>query len=145
MLPCLLNVTTDENDIPNNPSHQGRQLMTHAHGKKSVIVAVALSGLVCPGAGQIYYRRYIRGAALVAASLGVVAAVFYITLTAMQDIIVTAPPGEALSDVSGVARMVMAQNSQFFTTLTYIFTALWVYGIIDAIVAPRIRTDDSGA
>lgn len=119
--------------------------MKPAHGRKSVIVAVALSGLACPGAGQLYYRRYVRGAALVAASLGTVAAVFYQTLTAMQDIINTVPPDEVLSDVSGVAQMVMAQDSQFFTTVTYIFTALWVYGIIDAAVAPRARREGSGA
>ncbi|HEX9861174.1 MAG TPA: hypothetical protein VGB23_08205 [Nitrospirota bacterium] len=110
--------------------------MTHAYGKKSVIVAVALSGLACPGAGQIYYRRYVRGTLLIAASLAIVVAVFIKTWASMRDIITYMPPDQALTGVHGVAELVVKSSAESLSLMTYVFAAIWLYGIIDAMFVP---------
>jgi hypothetical protein len=105
-----------------------------------IVIAVGLSALVCPGAGQIYNRERRKGTALVAASIvaGVALTGFIVrnvlralpedilTLDALQiyDIARQAPSGPAVT-LSGTALVV-----------------LWIYGVVDAyFVASRAAAD----
>lgn len=103
-----------------------------AGGPRSRLVAVLLSALACPGAGQIYKRQYARGSLLIFISLAVVAAVFVKTWTAMMDIALVTPPERLMVDALGVARGIMEKEKVFFTASGYSFLAVWLYGVIDA-------------
>jgi len=103
--------------------------------EKSRAVAVLLSALVCPGAGQIYKRHYIRGAALVCLSLAVVTAIVYRTWTTLMSMMLDVPPGEMMMDIMGITHRVFETQAAFFNTAGYVFLGLWVIGVLDAALA----------
>ncbi|MBI5189429.1 MAG: hypothetical protein HZA22_01955 [Nitrospirae bacterium] len=97
-------------------------------------VAALLSGLACPGAGQIYNRQYVKGGILAAITLIIVGAVFYLTWTGMSEATSSMPPEEVLLDLFGIARRVLESNRETFLRLTAAFAVVWVYGMVDAYV-----------
>jgi hypothetical protein len=99
---------------------------------KSRPIAVLLSAVVCPGAGQVYKRHYIRGAALIFMSLAVVAAIVYRTWTTLMSLMLDVPPDEMMMDVMGLTHRVLESQAVFFTYAGYAFLVLWVAGVIDA-------------
>ena len=97
-------------------------------------IAALLSGLACPGAGQIYNRQYIKGGILVAATLAMVAVLFFKVWGAMLDAVASVPPDELLSDVFGLAHRIVEGQGDFYGGLGWAFFAVWLYGVVDAYV-----------
>jgi TM2 domain-containing membrane protein YozV len=96
------------------------------------LTAAALSGLVCPGAGQLYNRQRVKGAALIAATLGLVAAMTYGAADAVFQAVSVMPPDEVLNDLYGLARRILEENARLFRATGWALLAVWVYGIVDA-------------
>lgn len=97
--------------------------------------AVLLSGLVCPGAGQVYLRRYAVGALLVIVTLFLLACVAYVTWMSALDVFLTTPPDEILGDLLGAAHRIMEKDRGFFDRAGMGLLVAWAYGILDAFIA----------
>jgi diadenosine tetraphosphate (Ap4A) HIT family hydrolase len=94
--------------------------------------AALLSGLVCPGAGQIHNRDYLKGILLIGATL--IAALWLLARLTTQ-VLRGLPEDRATFDPLSVFALVediQRQNAGFFLGCTLVLTALWVYGIVDA-------------
>lgn len=98
------------------------------------ITAALLSGLACPGAGQLYNRQYMKGAVLAAATIAMLSMLVYRTWNGMLDAALNLAPDEVFKDLFGLARRVLAADKRFYDTATAALSAVWAYGIIDAYI-----------
>jgi len=111
--------------------------------------AALLSGLVCPGAGQIYNRQYVKGIALVIAAVGLIAAFIYELWDAMVKVVASMPPDEVMGDLFGISHRLIEENGAAFSGIIYALIAVWVIAIVDAYVkgdtkSPPLRGGDEG-
>ncbi len=100
--------------------------------RKKQIIALLLSGLVCPGAGQFYLKRKWRGTAI---SIAVVGLVFYPIFRYLTDIkAATLANAEVGGDIVAIVN-IMTSAWQKEQHLIYICTIgiiiCWAAGIID--------------
>ena len=97
-------------------------------------IAALLSALVVPGAGQLYSRHVIKGAAFMAASAALVAALLYKTMDAALSAVAMSP--DALSgSLLPIVREVTESNRGFYGVISFVFLIIWLAGIIDAWVS----------
>jgi len=97
--------------------------------------AALLSGLVFPGLGHFYLRRYLHGMAL---AVGAAVAIYFLVATAVHtalDIVGKIENGTVPLDVTAITDLV-TQQSQGTAQLTSIATiallAVWLLGIADS-------------
>jgi len=98
--------------------------------------AALLSALVFPGAGHLYLKKYITGAALV----GVSCAGLYFLISKVADeasiIAEQIQSGAAPPDMATITDMVSkwsaGSQGQLLSNITVIITLCWIGGIIDA-------------
>jgi diadenosine tetraphosphate (Ap4A) HIT family hydrolase len=96
--------------------------------------AALLSGLVCPGAGQIQNRDYLKGVLLIGVTL-VTAGWLFARL--LKDILGTLPEDPSTFDplqVFALAEEIQRRNAGSFLACTLVLLALWLYGIVDAYI-----------
>ena len=96
------------------------------------LIPAALSGLVLPGAGQIYNGERVKGAVLIAATLAILGAALYVTWDAAVGIIFSPGPGQAAPDIYGLLHSVVRINRVFYLRALLGLLAIWVYSIVDA-------------
>jgi hypothetical protein len=91
-----------------------------------------LSALVCPGAGQIRNRQFVKGFALVGLTLAAAGSLLVRMLTEVLRLIPT--DGSLIDPLSAwdMAREIQARNQGTFSTLSFLLLALWIYGTWDA-------------
>lgn len=106
---------------------------------KRRLTSALLSGLVCPGAGQLYNRQYVKGALIVTATLSLVGAAVYKTWDEMMRYASGVMPGELLGSVAPMAQKIAETNKPFYDKIAVIFLALWLYGVIDAYIKGKNR------
>ena len=99
--------------------------------------AVLLSGLVCPGAGQIYRGAYVKGACLVAGTAGLLGAIAYKAWGAALDIAFTIPPGRIADNILPAARSVLESDRGFYDACGTALLLVWAIGVIDAYLFGR--------
>lgn len=100
--------------------------------KRSVVWAVLLSGLLGPGAGQLYNREWRKGILLLTTGLLVTLAFFG---KIGQGMVQRLGPNMALEDparVAQAARDTLAALPGYVTSFQGLTLALWLYGIVDA-------------
>jgi hypothetical protein len=102
---------------------------------KTSIKAALLSGLVFPGAGHFYLKRYLPGILLtIASSL----AIYLIAANAVQtafEIVDEIQSGIVQPDLDAITAIVtkkMHQNEDATNNQTIAFIALWLIGIFDS-------------
>src|SRR5215813_4856949 len=97
--------------------------------------AALLSGLVFPGVGHLYLKRYLRGALLAG---GAAAAAFFLVSVAVNsalDIADKIQGGDVPANAEAIAEMVSKaskSNERSTDIATAILIALWVIGIVDS-------------
>jgi diadenosine tetraphosphate (Ap4A) HIT family hydrolase len=94
--------------------------------------AALLSGLVCPGAGQLQNRDWAKGLALIGLTL--VALVWLMWRTTV-DVLQLLPADPDLLDpllAFRLAHEVQQRNAGSFTVLTMLLVVLWIYAVVDA-------------
>lgn len=94
--------------------------------------AALLSGLVCPGAGQLQNRDWAKGLVLIGLTL---AAFGWLGWRTTMDVLRLLPPDPALFDpllAFRLAHEVQQRNAGSFTLLTLLLGALWLYAVVDA-------------
>jgi len=102
---------------------------------KRSIKAALLSGLVFPGVGHIYLKRYATGIALVAISC---IATYYLIANAVQiafAITDRLTAGDMPLDTDSIDNLVTTQSQQVATSssiATYVVFAAWLIGIVDS-------------
>jgi Family of unknown function (DUF5683) len=104
--------------------------------------AALLSGLVFPGVGHLYLKRYWRGALL---SAGAAAATYFlvsVALTSAMDIAGKIQAGDVPMNEESISAMVSKAsqgNEQSTDIATMALLALWIIGIADSYREGRAR------
>ena len=98
------------------------------------VIAALLSGLACPGAGQIYNRQYLKGAMFVLAVLGLISASVYRVWDAMFEMAMAMPGDQLEGSLYPLARKVVEANGPFITRTATAVAVLWVLSVIDAYI-----------
>src|SRR5262245_53062011 len=104
--------------------------------------AALLSGLVFPGLGHLYLRRYLRGLLLAA---GAAAVCYFLVSTAVNsatDIAAKIEGGEVPLDPEAISAMVSKaskKDERSTDIATAILVALWAIGIVDSYREGRAR------
>ncbi len=102
---------------------------------KKSLKAALLSGLVFPGAGQVYLGLRRRGWALIVLVLLIFAyVVIHITVHAYREIAAAAARGVAI-DIPAVQKSVAASSDAATTAGLVLLVLIWLAAILDAYVA----------
>ena len=106
------------------------------------IKAVLLSGLVFPGVGHLYLKRYLRGVLLAAGAGALSYFLISVAVNSAFDIAGKIQSGDVPLNVESISELV-SKDSQSNGTSTDIATmalfALWVIGIVDSYREGRAR------
>jgi TM2 domain-containing membrane protein YozV len=106
-------------------------------------MAVVLSAVVCPGAGQIYNRQRLKGVALILASAGVSVAVGVLVvrnvLRALPADVFTIGPAELQ------AILQKARSGPLVTLGTAVLALTWIASVVDAYLVARGSAADAPA
>lgn len=103
------------------------------------LVAALLSAFVWPGAGQLYNREFKKGAALIALTLVVAAAVM---VAAAAEVTRQLPPdiGDLDADlIRTLPAQVLAARTGTLLASSLLLLVAWGYGIVDAYLGGRGR------
>ena len=107
------------------------------------IKAALLSGLVFPGLGQIYLKRYLHGLffiVLVVSGLAVIVAIA--TAAALESLNATQGQGRTI-DMNTIANLAAAQqNSIYCEVILLLIVCCWILSIIDAYKTGRKKRMD---
>ncbi len=97
--------------------------------------AALLSGLVFPGAGQIYLGRRRRGWAFIVSVILIFAYdVIYVTVHAYREIAAAQAKG-AVIDITAIQKSVAASSDAATTAGLALLLLIWLAAILDAYVA----------
>jgi TM2 domain-containing membrane protein YozV len=102
---------------------------------KKSIKAVLLSGLVLPGLGQLYLKRWVSGFVLSGVAVYAVYFIGSVVVSTTLDLTQKIESGAIPADIETVSRLVSQQLSgseQSTNLATMAFGASWVIGIIGA-------------
>jgi len=111
---------------------------------KKSLKAALLSGLVFPGAGQVYLGCRWRGWAFIVAVFLIFAyVVIHITVNAYREIAAAAAKGVAI-DIPAIQKSVAANSDAATTAALALLVLLWIAAILDAYVAGE-RLEGTGA
>lgn len=97
--------------------------------------AALLSALVFPGVGQLYLRRFARGALLLLAAAIPLCFIVAIALRIANDLADRLASGEIAPDLITLVQMALDavhQASQSMNGAALVFIALWAVGVVDA-------------
>ena len=110
---------------------------------KKSIKAALFSGLVFPGAGQVYLGERRRGWAVIVSVILIFAyVVIHITVNAYREIAAAAAKGAAI-DITAIQKSVAAISDLATTAGLVLLVLLWLAAIIDAWIAGE-RLEDRG-
>ncbi len=111
---------------------------------KKSLKAALLSGLVFPGAGQVYLGFRMRGWGFIVAVLLIFAYVtIHMTVQAYREIAAAAAKGVAI-DIPAIQKSVAAGSDAATTAGLVLLVLLWIAAILDAYVAGE-RLEGTGA
>jgi hypothetical protein len=111
--------------------------------KKSMKAAL-LSGLVFPGAGQLYLGQRRRGWAFIVSVILIFAYdVIHVTVNAYREIAAAQAKGAAI-DMTAIQRSVAASSDAATTAGLALLVLIWLAAILDAYVAGE-RLESTGA
>jgi hypothetical protein len=106
------------------------------------IKAALLSGLVFPGVGHLYLRRYLRGALLAAGAAALSYFLISVAVNSAFDIAGKIQSGDVPLNAESISELVSkaSQSDEQSTDIaTMILFALWVIGIVDSYREGRAR------
>jgi TM2 domain-containing membrane protein YozV len=107
---------------------------------RSPVIAGLLSGLLWPGAGQFYNKQHRKGLALACAAFALTG---YFLWRLIPLVLLSFPAGlpDTARWIEGLAmRQRLLRDPFYLQSLLwplYVLAAVWLYGIIDAVVAAR--------
>jgi TM2 domain-containing membrane protein YozV len=109
---------------------------------KRPIKAALLSGLVFPGVGHLYLKRYVRGILLAAAAAVLSYFIISVAINTAFDIAGKIQSGDVPLNAASISNLVSrdtqgSENSSDIATIALF--ALWLIGIIDSYRAGRAR------
>jgi hypothetical protein len=111
------------------------------------IKAALLSGLVFPGVGHLYLRRYLRGILLAAGAAALSYFIISVAMNSAIDIAGKIQVGEVPLNVESISEAVSKAsqgNEQSTDIAATILFALWVVGIVDSYREGRARDRSKG-
>ena len=106
------------------------------------VKAALLSGLVFPGLGHLYLKRYLRGALLAAGAAALTYFIVSVAVNSAMDIAGKIEGGQVQPDAASISEAVSkaSQDAERSTDIaTTILIALWLIGIVDSYREGRAR------
>jgi len=99
------------------------------------IKAALLSGLVFPGSGQMYLKRYWRGLIMMLLVLsGLIILVAGATVTALETL-KTLQIGDKAADMNAISNIAATSTTNIFTDywpISLFMVCCWIFSVIDA-------------
>lgn len=111
--------------------------------EKRRLKAVALSGLVLPGAGQLHLGAPVRGILLIAATVALLALFAVRWLDAILDAAAAAPPGFDPARAWELAWDVAGRHRDRLVTVVLGLLVVWAVGVADAWYAPGVAMPEA--
>jgi hypothetical protein len=111
------------------------------------VKASLLSGLVFPGLGHFYLKKYGRGALLAACAAGSLAFLIMDILERARQVAVLIQRGEVASNLDAISSAVSSQSAGNESQLNFVLFVLlltWLFGVIDSYRAGRIGNVRNG-
>jgi TM2 domain-containing membrane protein YozV len=102
---------------------------------KKATKAMLLSGLVFPGLGQLYLKRWVTGVLLTGIAAYALYVVASVTLSVTRDVAQKIESGAVSADIDTVTQLVNQQlsgSAQASSTATLAFGVCWIVGIVTA-------------
>ena len=109
---------------------------------KYSIKAALLSGLVFPGVGHLYLRRWRRGVVLAVGAAAVSYFLVSVAVNSAMDIAGKIESGDVppnAEDISALVSKASQANERATDIATAILIALWIIGIVDSYREGRVR------
>jgi|SRR5215471_1372875 len=106
------------------------------------IKAALLSGLVFPGVGHLYLKRWLRGCLLAAGAAVVTYFLVSVAVNSAMDIAAKIEGGGVPLDAAAISALVSKasqKNERSTDIATVILLALWAIGIVDSYREGRAR------
>ncbi len=122
---------------------------------KHATKAALISGLIFPGTGHLYLKKYIPGAVLLIAAFFCAYLITIEAIESAQQIVNKIQSSSGQADINALLKMVekqQAENSSYLSDLpTTLFAIFWLVGVIDAYRLGRaqdkidnVQTDKTG-
>lgn len=107
-------------------------------------MAVGLSALLGPGAGQLYNKEWKKGFILIGFLIGVMAAAAYFFIHAAKktvEALALSNPDLLIQEGAEMllAKEILAQNAGFISITKWTIVVLWCYGVVDAYLGAKRR------
>src|SRR5262245_43680706 len=104
-----------------------------------MVKAGLLSALILPGAGQLYNEERKKGFLLLGVFL---LAVVSFTVGFMAKLSAIKPPNFDPTDQAMTQALIqrfLSENGSFFGAFSWVVGALWLFGVVDAVLGARER------
>ena len=102
---------------------------------KTSTKALLLSGLVLPGAGHLYLKKYLQGALLCVAALIAVGYLVSSAVTTALAVVRQIEDGEVPLDAPTITAVVEQQSradASMVNAATFAMTGIWLIGMVDS-------------
>lgn len=98
-------------------------------------IPIVLSAVVLPGLGQLYMRRYVRGAILASVFLAIL---IYMTMQMMHDAMALSPSNPVFSSYfAELLQECMASFEKLLSSWGAILAVMWGYSLADTVRLAR--------
>ena len=107
------------------------------------VKAALLSGLVFPGAGQIYLKQFWRGLIMIIlVMLGLIIIVGMATFSALESLKAIQMEGGTvdMNTISNLAAISSKLNNIYFKIIFLVIACCWLFSIVDAFRIGKIRS-----
>jgi TM2 domain-containing membrane protein YozV len=97
--------------------------------------AALLSGAVFPGLGQMYLKRYLRGAIIMVLTVLALSAVIYIATVAVLESLSNIQIENGVIDTNAIVNLSglrSGHNTLYLNISSYFIVCCWVFSIVDA-------------
>jgi hypothetical protein len=113
---------------------------------KKAVKAALLSGLVFPGLGQVYLKRYWRGAIIMLFTFSAFGFIIVTaTMSALENLKKMQSQGPVdMGAVSDLAASATVSSSLSYNILLLLVACCWLFSIIDSYVIGRKSLDKEG-
>jgi len=106
---------------------------------RTVLIAIALSGLVFPGLGQLYNKDTKKGIIIIAYLLCIIGVFVYVMGRAMIPHLPADPDQVSMQVVRDMMNALRAENPTPFSSYNLLLMVVWIYSSIDAGVVAHSR------
>lgn len=106
---------------------------------KQIIIATLLSGLIWPGAGQLYNKDFRKGFVMIGLTILLVLSFMISVAPRLEDKMGEKSQKIDMAAARKISEEVMLDSPGTFRTFNMLMTAVWIFAIVDAYLGAKNR------